>query len=143
MSAYVKTLKDLNDDTIYPQTHTKAIYDEEGNRLDVTLGGINDDIEAIRNKFEVRINASDWIRTDSENAPTYDDYIYSCRVSVDGMHSDYNPKLFMNYISTDRAGKLAEERALALVKDILTYDGYVVAFAYQKPDVDIQINLSL
>lgn len=143
MSAYIKTLKDLNDDIIYPQSHTTAIFDSNNKPLNTTLDEINESIDNIRTKFVVRLNASEWVRTDSENAPTFEDYIYACRVPVDGMSVNYDPKLFVNYISADRAGKLAEERALALVKDILTYDGYVVAFAYQLPKNDIQINLSL
>lgn len=139
MSAYIKTLKDLNGDTVFPQTLVSAVYDENSVPLPSKLNEIDEEIDNIKNSFTVVLPAVDW------TAPTValDDYTTSCRVSVPGMKADYNPKLFMNYLSTTQSGKIEEERGLSLIKDVITYDGYIIAYAYQAPSVDVQIKLAL
>ena len=43
--AIIKTLKTFLGQKMYPKTVTKAIYDENGNRLDVTLEALNTSVQ--------------------------------------------------------------------------------------------------
>jgi hypothetical protein len=145
LAAYISGLTDLNGDVLYPQTVVDAVYDENKVPLKTTLTEIDDEIARMKNTFAVTIPASGWSLTAdaTDEDMIKEDYVYSCRVSVGGITQNDNPKLFTNYISQTRAGKISEERALALIKDIYTFDGYIVAFAYQQPLNDVRINLSL
>ena len=144
MSAQIKTLMDLNDNPVYPQTHVNAVYDSEGKQLGTSLDEINTEIEIMKSSFSVVLSASNWVTVaDNENIPAYDDYIYAYYAVVPNMLAKYNPKLFTNYISTTQSGKIAEERALSLIKDIITYDDHIIVYAYQVPAVDVNITLAL
>lgn len=137
--ASIQTLTNIDGSTIYPQTITQAVYDKDGKPLDTKLESIDESINTIKNSFTVIIPASDWT---TPSVPL-DDYTTSCHVTVPGITANDNPKLFTNYISTTYAGKILEEHDLSLIKDIITYDGYIIAYAYQAPLVDLQIKLAL
>ena len=48
LSAYITTLKNLFGAIKYPITKTRAVYDDNNNRLDQTLAGINSDLASQR-----------------------------------------------------------------------------------------------
>lgn len=60
--AYIKTLKDSNDNTIYPQSLTSAVVDIEGNNLEtihrqfITATALETEIEDVNIKFESSAN---------------------------------------------------------------------------------------
>ena len=146
--AEIAKLTNLDGDTLYPQTTTDAIFltgDTEDKVLTTKLSDIDEQISRLHDTFDIVIPADEWIETGStEDADMKrDDYIYACKVSVIGMSETLNPKLFTNYISTSHEGKINEERALVLIKDIYTFNGHIVAFAYQRPLTDVRIRLAL
>ena len=140
MSAHIKTLHELNNDIIYPQTITKAVFDEDGMSLDIILSNIRN---TSGKSFDIVLLSDGWVDIDDSDILKYDDYIYCYRVDIPDMLASYNPKMFTNYISVTQNGKIEEDRAIGLIKDILTFDGYVIAYAYQRPSVDVKIILTL
>lgn len=58
--AIIKTIKTLLGKTLYPKTLTKAVYDEEGNRLDITLDNMKDRVVGVDIRYNSETGAPEW-----------------------------------------------------------------------------------
>jgi hypothetical protein len=65
---------------------------------------------------------------------------YTNQITVSEMKSTYNPKADVVYSSSSTVEQ--DDSAMSCIKEILTYDGYVICRAIEKPETDVTVRLS-
>ena len=94
----------------------------------------NDALKMLTKEWQVSVSADGWsAEADSEGW-------YTNQVNVEGMKEVYNPIATLRAISPESVDD--EQSAFSAIKQIETFDGYIICRAIDVPDSSINIKLT-
>lgn len=93
----------------------------------------NDALKMLTKEWQVSVPAAGW------SSEVNDEGYYTQTINVEGMKDEYSPIFAL--VLTDLTSSVELEDDFSVVKRMVTYDGYVIFKASEKPSGDLEIRI--
>lgn len=128
------TMERADEPTVEGTPLNKATLFDSENESRYACGLPNDALKMLTKEWQVSVPAAGW------SAEVNSEGWYTNQVSIDGMKAVYNP--IANLVITSAVLVDDEQSAWGNIKEIETFDGYILCKATDKLDISINVRFS-